>query len=182
MKITETGISDLYIIESEIFGDQRGYFMESYKKFVFDKEIAAVEFIQDNESFSGRGVLRGLHFQLPPYTQSKLVRVISGEVLDVVVDLRKNSLTFGKSFSILLSGENKKQLFVPKGFAHGFVVLSESAIFSYKVDALYRPEFERGIRWNDPALEIDWKIDEQQVKLSEKDRELPYFSSFNSPF
>lgn len=182
MKITETNFKGLFVIEPDVFGDQRGYFMESFKKPIFENAIGPVDFIQDNESLSGRGVLRGLHFQLPPHAQSKLVRVIAGEVLDVVVDLRKDSPQYGKAYSILLSAENKKQLFVPKGFAHGFAVLSEQAIFSYKVDAPYKPEFERGFLWNDPFLQIDWKLKEVEILLSEKDKHLPLFTTFNSPF
>ncbi|TNE53540.1 MAG: dTDP-4-dehydrorhamnose 3,5-epimerase [Bacteroidetes bacterium] len=182
MQFIKTPIQDLVIIEPRVFGDRRGYFMESFKKDEFEKHVTAVEFVQDNESLSSRGVLRGLHFQVPPYTQSKLVRVIEGEVLDVAVDLRKNSKTYGQYYSILLSGENKRQLFVPQGFAHGFVVLSEQAIFSYKVDAPYAPEHESGIRWDDPELNIDWKLEASEVLLSEKDQELPGIKNFQSPF
>jgi dTDP-4-dehydrorhamnose 3,5-epimerase len=144
--------------------------------------VTETEFIQDNESKSSKGVLRGLHFQLPPYQQAKLVRVIEGEVLDVAVDLRKDSKTYGQHYSILLSGENKKQFFVPRGFAHGFVVLSETAIFSYKVDNLYAPTHDSGILWNDETLNIDWNIDSALIQLSEKDKNLSSFKDFNSPF
>lgn len=182
MKITETNIEGLVIIEPKVFGDSRGYFMETFQKNTFNSSVTETEFIQDNESKSSKGVLRGLHFQLPPYQQAKLVRVIEGEVLDVAVDLRKDSKTYGKHYSILLSGENKKQFFVPRGFAHGFVVLSETAIFSYKVDNLYAPTHDSGILWNDETLNIDWNIDIELVQLSEKDKNLSSFKDFNSPF
>ncbi len=182
MKITETNIEGLVIIEPKVFGDSRGYFMETFQKNTFNSSVTETEFIQDNESKSSKGVLRGLHFQLPPYQQAKLVRVIEGEVLDVAVDLRKDSKTYGKHYSILLSGENKKQFFVPRGFAHGFVVLSETAIFSYKVDNLYAPTHDSGILWNDETLNIDWNIDIELLQLSEKDKNLSSFKDFNSPF
>ncbi len=182
MKITETNIEDLVIIEPKVFGDARGYFMETFQKNTFNSNIIETEFIQDNESKSSRGVLRGLHFQLPPYQQAKLVRVIEGEVLDVAVDLRKDSKTYGQHYSILLSGENKKQFFVPRGFAHGFVVLSETAIFSYKVDNEYAPTHDSGILWNDETLHIDWKIDTKEIQLSEKDKNLSTFKDLSSPF
>ena len=182
MKITETNIEGLVIIEPKVFGDSRGYFMETFQKNTFNSSVTETEFIQDNESKSSKGVLRGLHFQLPPYQQAKLVRVIEGEVLDVAVDLRKDSKTYGKHYSIFLSGENKKQFFVPRGFAHGFVVLSETAIFSYKVDNLYAPTHDSGILWNDETLNIDWNIDIELVQLSEKDKNLSSFKDFNSPF
>ena len=156
--------------------------METFHKNVFNSNVTETEFIQDNESKSSRGVLRGLHFQLPPYQQAKLVRVIEGEVLDVAVDLRKNSKTYGQHHSILLSGENKKQFFVPRGFAHGFAVLSETAIFSYKVDNLYAPTHDSGILWNDETLNIDWNIDIALIQLSEKDKNLSSFKDFSSPF
>ena len=182
MNITETNIDGLVIIEPKVFGDSRGYFMETFQKNTFNSNVTETEFIQDNESKSSKGVLRGLHFQLPPYQQAKLVRVIEGEVLDVAVDLRKDSKTYGKHYSILLSGENKKQFFVPRGFAHGFVVLSETAIFSYKVDNLYAPTHDSGILWNDETLNIDWNIDGALIQLSEKDKNLSSFKDFNSPF
>lgn len=182
MKITQTNIEGLVIIEPRVFGDARGYFMETFQKNTFNSNVTETEFIQDNESKSSKGVLRGLHFQLPPYQQAKLVRVIEGEVLDVAVDLRKDSKTYGQHYSILLSGENKKQFFVPRGFAHGFVVLSETAIFSYKVDNLYAPTHDSGILWNDEALNIDWNIDFALIKLSEKDKNLSLFKDFDSPF
>ncbi len=182
MNITETDIDGLVIIEPKVFGDARGYFMETFQKNTFSSKVTETEFIQDNESKSSKGVLRGLHFQLPPYQQAKLVRVIDGEVLDVAVDLRKDSKTYGQHYSILLSGENKKQFFVPRGFAHGFVVLSETAIFSYKVDNLYAPTHDSGILWNDETLNIDWNIDIELVQLSEKDKNLSSFKDFSSPF
>jgi dTDP-4-dehydrorhamnose 3,5-epimerase len=182
VKVTETNIEGLVIIEPKVFGDARGYFMETFQKNTFNSNVTETEFIQDNESKSSRGVLRGLHFQLPPYQQAKLVRVIEGEVLDVAVDLRKDSKTYGQHYSILLSGENKKQFFVPRGFAHGFIVLSETAIFSYKVDNEYAPTHDSGILWNDETLDIDWKINVEMIQLSEKDKNLSTFKEFNSPF
>ena len=182
MKIVETKIKDLVILEPNVFGDNRGYFMESFNAEWFEKNVCDTKFIQDNESKSSKGVLRGLHFQTPPYAQAKLVRVIQGEVLDVAVDLRKDSPTYGKHETILLSGENKKHFFVPRGFAHGFVVLSETAIFSYKVDNKYAPEHDFGIAWDDTELNIDWNIDNLQVQLSEKDKNLNLFKNFNTPF
>lgn len=182
MTIKQTKITDLLILQPKVFGDDRGYFMESFKRDWWQDNLPNVEFIQDNESKSGRGVLRGLHFQAPPYEQAKLVRVIEGEVLDVAVDLREGSPTYGQHEAVLLSGENKTQLFVPRGFAHGFVVLSDTAIFSYKVDNIYAPDHEGGIIWNDPKLGIDWKIDVDEVMLSSKDAELQSFESFQTPF
>ncbi|MES2587775.1 MAG: dTDP-4-dehydrorhamnose 3,5-epimerase [Bacteroidota bacterium] len=172
MNAKETRIKGLFEIQAKLFPDQRGYFSETFNKNDFEKLIPGVNFIQDNESKSSFGVLRGLHLQKAPYEQSKLIRVIEGEVLDVVVDLRKNSETFGESFSILLNETNKTQLFIPKGFAHGFVVLSQSVIFSYKVDNLYSPEHELGLIWDDDKLNIDWKINHKDIILSEKDKNL----------
>ena len=180
MKINKTFIEDLLIIEPQLFKDDRGFFYESYNKNNLDKVINIV-FVQDNESKSNKGVVRGLHFQLPPFEQAKLVRCVSGKILDVVVDLRKNSKTYGKSFSIELSSENNKQLFVPKGFAHGFQVLSEDAIVNYKVDNFYNPKFDSGIIWNDKDLSIDWNLDIKPV-LSEKDLKLDLFKNLKSPF
>lgn len=182
MEVIKTEIEDLVILEPAIFGDERGYFLESFNKKWFDSNVKETLFVQDNESKSSRGVLRGLHFQKPPFAQAKLVRVIEGEVLDVVVDLRKDSPTYGKTASVLLSGKNKRQFFVPRGFGHGFAVLSDSAIFSYKVDNDYAPEHEDGIIWDDKILDIDWKIDSSKVNLSAKDKELQSFENFNSPF
>lgn len=182
MEIIKTSIEDLFIIEPKIFKDERGYFMESYKKSFIDKHFPGIDFIQENESKSSYGVLRGLHFQSPPYEQTKLVKVIEGEVLDVAVDLRGNSPTYGKWESILLSGSNKKQFLIPKGFAHGFIVLSEQAIFSYKVDNDYSPEHEGGIFFDDSELKIDWQIELKNIKLSEKDLKLKGFKDFKTPF
>ena len=182
MKFIKTEIPEVLIIEPTVFGDARGYFLESYNKKAFEENIGSVNFVQDNESKSSKGVLRGLHFQKPPFDQAKLVRCIEGEVLDVAVDIRKNSPTFGSHISVILSGDNKRQVFIPRGFAHGFVVLSESAIFSYKVDNGYAPEYEAGIHWNDNKLNIHWGIDHKEVVVSERDSKLPKFSEFQSPF
>lgn len=182
MKFIKTDIPGLVVIAPTVFGDARGYFLESYNKKAFEENIGAVHFVQDNESKSSKGVLRGLHFQKPPFDQAKLVRCIEGEVLDVAVDIRKNSPTFGNHVSVILSGDNKRQVFIPRGFAHGFVVLSESAIFSYKVDNWYAPEYEAGIHWNDNKLNIHWGIDQKEVVVSEKDAKLPKFSEFQLPF
>lgn len=172
MELVKTSIEGLVVIKPKVFQDERGYFMESFKESFIKKNFPDIKFIQDNESMSSYGVLRGLHFQNPPFEQTKLVRVIEGEVLDVAVDLRKNSLTYGKWESIVLSGKNKKQLFIPKGFAHGFVVLSEKAVFSYKVDNPYSKVSERGIRFNDSSLDINWRIPESEIILSDKDSKL----------
>lgn len=169
MKFTKTEIKDLWIIEPAKFGDHRGYFMESFKKDLFEQHIGKVDFIQDNESKSGFGVLRGLHYQEGEFSQAKLVRVISGKVLDVAVDLRKDSPTYGKHIAVELSEDNCRQVFIPRGFAHGFVVLSDVAIFNYKVDNIYAPQSERTICFNDPVLNIDWQIRPEDMKLSEKD-------------
>ena len=182
MKFIETKISDVIIIEPTVFGDERGYFLESYNQKKFEGVVCKTSFVQDNESKSSKGVLRGLHFQRPPFEQAKLVRCIEGEVIDVAVDIRKNSKTYGNHVAVLLSGENKRQLFVPRGFAHGFVVLSDTATFSYKVDNTYAPEFDAGIHWNDKKLNIQWGLSESEVLVSEKDAELPFFLDFESPF
>ena len=182
MKFTETKIEDLIILEPRVFGDNRGYFLESYNQDKFEDIVGKVLFVQDNESKSSKGVLRGLHFQKPPYDQAKLVRCIEGKVLDVAVDLRNGSKTYGQYVAIELSSENKKQLFVPRGFAHGFLVLSKSAIFSYKVDNIYAPDYDSGICWNDPLLNISWGVDESDVLVSEKDSKLSFFSDLKSPF
>ena len=174
MKIKETGIKGLLVIEPDVFGDSRGYFMESFSEKKFREETGMdVTFVQDNESKSSYGVVRGLHFQHPPYSQAKLVRVVSGTALDVAVDLRECSETYGKHFSIELSGENHLQVFIPKGFAHGFAVLSEEVLFQYKCDEYYAPESEGAVIWNDPDLNIDWKIPHEDVRLSEKDKKHP---------
>ena len=180
MKINKTFIEDLLIIEPQLFKDDRGFFYESYNKNNLDKVINIV-FVQDNESKSHKGVVRGLHFQTPPFEQAKLVRCVSGNILDVAVDLRKNSKTYGKSFSIKLSSENHKQLFVPKGFAHGFQVLSETAIVNYKVDEYYNPDSDSGLIWNDKDLSINWSIDVKPI-LSVKDLKLMSFRELKSPF
>lgn len=173
MNIINTSIEGVVIIEPRIFGDHRGYFFESFSKKRFEKYVSNTNFIQDNESYSKFGVLRGLHFQKPPFAQSKLVRVVKGEVLDISVDIRKGSPTFGKHVSVLLSDENKRQVFMPRGFAHGFVVLSKDAIFQYKCDNFYAPQFEGAIAYNDPSLGIDWRIEESQIQLSDKDKQNP---------
>lgn len=170
MNIIKTEIEGLVIIEPEVFSDERGYFFESFSQREFEEKVCKTVFVQDNESKSIYGVLRGLHFQKPPFAQAKLVRVVSGKVLDVAVDIRKGSPTFGKHVSVELSGANKRQLFIPRGFAHGFAVLSNEAVFQYKCDNYYAPDYEDGILWNDPALEIDWKIPMKDVILSEKDK------------
>ena len=171
MKFMPQSISDVILIEPTVHGDERGYFMESFKQDVFENALGyKVNFIQDNESKSTKGVLRGLHYQLPPYAQAKLVRVVKGSVLDVAVDIRQNSNTFGQYVSLVLSEENKKQLFVPRGFAHGFIVLSKEAIFSYKVDNKYTPQHEHTILWNDIDLDIDWHLDDIVPSLSDKDK------------
>lgn len=182
MKFINTEIPEVIIIEPKIIGDNRGYFFESFNQIEFEKNIGKINFIQDNESKSGRGVLRGLHFQNPPYTQAKLVRCIEGEILDVAVDIRKGSPTFGKHIVVKLSGENKKQLFVPRGFAHGFIVQSETATIAYKVDNVYSPESDSGIIWNDPNLDIDWQFLNKEVILSEKDKNLSKLEDLNNPF
>ena len=171
MKFIKTKIEGLTIIEPKIFGDDRGYFLETYNQETF----GSITFVQDNESKSSYGVLRGLHYQEPPFEQAKLVRVIQGSVLDVAVDIRKNSPTFGKHVSIELNDQNKKQLFIPTGFAHGFVVISETAIFSYKVDNYYNREFDRGIAFNDKVLDINWRIKKSEIKISKKDNYHPLF-------
>ncbi len=172
MELINTSFEGVQVISPTLFKDERGHFFESYQK---EKWALGVDFIQDNEAFSTKGVLRGLHYQLPPYAQSKLVRVVKGEVLDVIVDLRPGSATFGKHLSLILSGTNQKQMFVPKGFAHGYIVLSNEAIFAYKCDAYYHKESEAGIKWDDPALGIDWILSNDHIILSQKDKELPLF-------
>ena len=169
MPFKETGFHGLLIFEPRVFRDERGYFFESFNQKVFDDAGITTPFVQDNQSFSKRGTLRGLHYQLNPTAQAKLVRAIQGEVLDVVVDIRKGSPTFGKNYSILLNDENQLQLYIPRGFAHGYSVLSETALFFYKCDGYYSKESERGIMYNDPDLRIDWGIDLGQAIVSEKD-------------
>ncbi len=175
-------IDGLVLLQPNIFKDHRGYFMESFHKKNINNLIGDINFVQDNESESSRGVLRGLHFQKPLHSQAKLVRCLKGSVLDVALDIRKDSKTYGMFEATILSDENKKQLFIPKGFAHGFVVLSETAIFSYKVDNYYNPDFESGILWSDPDLNIDWKIPKDEIIISEKDTKLSTFNNFVSPF
>ena len=182
MKFIETKISDVIIIEPSVFIDKRGYFLETYNQNKFEEAVGMTSFIQDNESKSSKGVLRGLHFQKPPFEQAKLVRCIEGEVLDVAVDIRKNSKTYGQHIAVILSGENKRQLFVPRGFAHGFLVLSDNATFAYKVDNTYAPEHDAGIRWNDKELSIQWSMKENEVTVSDKDALLPTLSDFITPF
>jgi dTDP-4-dehydrorhamnose 3,5-epimerase len=183
MNITQTEFDDLYIIEPTVFEDARGYFFESFHQRKFEEATGIqCEFVQDNQSRSVYGVIRGLHMQVPPMAQAKLVRVLKGEVLDVVVDLRKEKSTYGKSYSIRLSADNKKQLFIPRGFAHGIAVISKEAEFYYKCDNYYSPENERGIIYNDASLNIDWKIDAEKRIISEKDQKNLRFGSFESPF
>ena len=177
MNVIRTNINDLIVFEPKVWGDERGYFFESFSKNAMIEKGFDHDWIQDNEAFSQRGVLRGLHYQKAPFGQTKLVRVASGEVLDVVVDIRKESTTYGKSFSIILSGSNKKQLLVPKGFAHGYVVLSATALFLYKVDNVYNPDMEEGIKFDDPSLGIDWILPMDEMVLSNKDRLLPDFEN-----
>ena len=182
MKFIKTKISDLIIIEPTVYRDSRGYFLESYNQKRFEKVIGKISFVQDNESKSSKGVLRGLHFQKPHFDQAKLVRCIKGEVLDVAVDIRKNSKTYGEHVAVILSGKNKRQLFVPRGFAHGFLVLSDSATFAYKVDNNYAPDHDEGIRWNDKKLNIQWGIEEREIIISGKDAKLPFLSELKTPF
>ena len=173
MEYIKTEIAGVFIIEPRVFNDARGYFMEAWKEAEFNEHIGPVKFIQDNESKSSYGVLRGLHYQKGAYSQAKLVRVIKGRVLDVAVDIRMSSPTFGKHVMVELSEDNKRQFFIPRGFAHGFLVLSEEAIFTYKVDNHYMPSQEAGVRWNDPELAIEWPIDPAVVQTSEKDLKQP---------
>lgn len=173
IKVLKTKLDGVVIVEPQVFKDERGYFFESWNEQIYNEFGLTNKWIQDNESKSSYGVLRGLHYQLTPYTQAKLVRVISGKVLDVAVDIRQGSKTFGQYVSVSLSDENKRQLYIPRGFAHGFVVLSESATFAYKVDNKWSRESERGIIWNDPDIGIDWKIPTEDIILSEKDTKHP---------
>ena len=177
MNFEETHIKGTFLVTPQIFGDDRGYFCETFKKGEFDDRVGRVDFIQDNESQSSRGVLRGLHFQKGEYAQAKLVRVIRGAVLDVAVDIRPDSPTFGKHFAVELTGENKLQLFIPRGMAHGFVVLRDDTVFTYKVDNVYSPQNESGIRYDDPDLDIDWLLPGTELILSEKDKRLEYFGN-----
>jgi len=183
VKFIKTEIPEVVIIEPKVFGDARGYFTETFRRDKFEEAVGyRVDFLQDNESKSSYGVFRGLHYQLPPFAQSKLVRVVSGRVLDVAVDIRTGSPTFGQNVAVELSEENKRQVFVPRGFAHGFVVLSETAVFVYKVDNYYSAESDRGIAYNDPALNIDWQIDPDALQLSEKDQKQPLLADADKLF
>ena len=173
INVIKTDIEGVVIIEPKVFGDERGYFLESWSQRDFDAQVSPVKFVQDNESKSRYGVLRGLHFQKGKDAQSKLVRVISGRVLDVAVDIRKGSPTFGQHVTVELTGENHRQIFIPRGFAHGFVVLSPEAVFQYKCDNLYAPQSEGAVAWDDPALGIDWQIPAGDIILSEKDKHHP---------
>ncbi len=182
MPLLKTTIPDLLIFEPKVFEDSRGYFFEAYNEQVFQKEGIAIKFVQDNQSQSSYGVIRGLHYQLAPYAQTKLIRVLKGTILDVAVDIRKGSPTFGQSFAIELSAENKKQLLVPAGFAHGFSVLSDTAVVLYKCDQFYNKESEGGIRFDDSSLQIDWQIEKGKEIISEKDMSLPLFSHCKNNF
>lgn len=182
MRIIDTEIEGPKILEPKVFTDARGYFFESYSKRLFDENVAAIDFVQDNESCSSFGVIRGLHFQRPPFCQAKLVRCVKGRVLDVAVDIRKGSPTYGKHVAVELSEENHRQFFIPHGFAHGFSVLSDSAVFQYKCDGYYHPESEGGISIADPDLGIDWMIAQDEAILSEKDLRHPLLKDFDSPF
>ncbi len=183
MEFIPQHIPDVLLIKPNVFNDERGYFVETFRQDLFEKAIGhAVPFIQDNESKSSYGVLRGLHFQQPPYAQSKLVRVIEGSVLDVAVDIRQGSLTFGHHVAVELSADNKHQLFIPRGFAHGFVVLSETAIFAYKVDNYYSAEYDAGLAYDDSSLNIDWRVPKKCLQLSEKDKIQPSLAYFTSGF
>ena len=176
MNIIETALPGVLIIEPKVFGDARGYFFESWNQAAYEAAGITNTWVQDNESKSCYGVLRGLHYQAAPYTQAKIVRAIVGTVLDVAVDIRKGSPTYGKHVAVELSGENKRQLYIPRGFAHGFIVLSDEAVFAYKCDNVYMPSAERGIMFNDPALGIDWRIDVSKALLSDKDKKHPLFA------
>ena len=182
MNIEQTAILDLVVLTPSVFEDERGYFFESYNKSKLEVLGIQIDFVQDNQSFSKRGTLRGLHYQNPPFAQTKLVRVLQGEIMDIAVDLRKESPTYGKYFGIVLSSENKKQLLVPQGFAHGFSVLSETAVVSYKCDQYYDKQSEGGIRFDDVTLNIDWGMDLATTIVSEKDMILPDFATCNSQF
>lgn len=182
MKIVRTNIEGPLILEPRIFHDQRGYFFESYSKKVFDEEVMPIDFVQDNESCSSYGVIRGLHFQRPPFCQAKLVRCVKGAVLDVAVDIRKGSPTFGMHVAVELTEDNHRQFFIPRGFAHGFAVLSDTAVFQYKCDEFYHPETDGGISIIDDSLGIDWRIPTEHAILSEKDTRHEVLKDFDSPF
>ena len=182
MNIIKTDIDGVVIIEPRIFKDSRGYFFESFSKREFDEKVGHVDFVQDNESCSTKGVMRGLHFQRPPFAQAKLVRCVKGRVLDVAVDIRKGSPTYGKHVAVELTEDNHRQFFIPRGFAHGFAVLSDVAVFQYKCDNYYHPEADGGISIVDPSLGIDWQLDPSQAILSDKDTRHPLLADFDSPF
>ena len=182
MNVIETKIPGVVIIEPRLFPDARGYFFESFSKREFEEKVGKIDFVQDNESKSSYGVLRGLHFQKPPYAQSKLVRVVKGAVLDVAVDIRKGSPTFGQHVAVELTEDNHRQFFIPRGFAHGFAVLTDEVIFQYKCDNFYAPASEGAIAWDDPDLGIDWRVPAEKVILSEKDKKHPRLKEIDSPF
>lgn len=182
MKVIETEIAGVVLLEPDVFGDERGYFFESYSQLKFDQAVRPVRFVQDNESRSKYGVLRGLHFQKGEYAQSKLVRVVRGRVLDVAVDIRRGSPTFGRYVAAELTGDNKRQFFIPRGFAHGFAVLSDEAVFQYKCDNAYAPQSEGSVAWNDPAIGIDWQLPAQSVLLSAKDSRSPLLAQAGELF
>ena len=182
MEVIKTKIPGVVIIEPRLFPDARGYFFESFSKREFEEKVGKIDFVQDNESKSSYGVLRGLHFQKPPYAQSKLVRVVKGAVLDVAVDIRKGSPTFGQHVAVELTEDNHRQFFIPRGFAHGFAVLTDEVIFQYKCDNFYAPASEGAIAWDDPDLGIDWRVPAEQVILSEKDKKHPRLKEMDSPF
>lgn len=182
MEVIKTKIPGVVIIEPRLFPDARGYFFESFSKREFEEKVGKIEFVQDNESKSSYGVLRGLHFQKPPYAQSKLVRVVKGAVLDVAVDIRKGSPTFGQHVAVELTEDNHRQFFIPRGFAHGFAVLTDEVIFQYKCDNFYAPASEGAIAWDDPDLGIDWRVPAEKVILSEKDKKHPRLKEIDSPF
>ena len=182
MPFIKTEFPGLLVFEPKVFEDSRGYFYESYNKNTFSEQGVTINFVQDNQAKSSFGVIRGLHFQMEPHAQTKLLRVLSGEIIDAVVDIRKNSPTYGKAYTILLSAENKKQFLVPKGFAHGYSVISETAEVFYKCDEFYHKESEGGILWNDPTLQIDWRIPRDKALVSEKDIQLPLLKDCNHNF
>jgi dTDP-4-dehydrorhamnose 3,5-epimerase len=183
MNYKKTDLPGVWLIEPEVFGDERGYFMETFKEEEFLRKIGKVHFLQDNESCSSQGVLRGMHYQVQPFSQSKLVRVIQGSVLDVAVDIRQDSPTYGRYVAVELSGENRLQLFIPRGFAHGFYVMSEKAVFTYKVDYPYTPTHERGFRFDDPEVAIDWRLlPGIGLTVSEKDRKAPLLCNADNNF
>lgn len=182
MPFIKTPFPGLLVFEPKVFEDNRGYFFESYNRNTFSDQGVQIEFVQDNQAKSSFGVVRGLHYQVEPYAQTKLLRVLSGEIIDAAVDIRKNSPTYGKAFTILLSAENRKQLFIPKGFAHGYSVISQTAEVFYKCDEFYHKESEGGIAWNDPALEIDWRLPADQILVSEKDKVYPLLGNATHNF